>query len=109
MSREHITPSFLGGRLWTLSGMRIARRHGTTTVGTHLATVDREILGSPWLWSPTESVAIVEDACWALARDCWLARKPPLWHLGARRAWRAERAVLQAKRERVIELLDEVR
>lgn len=106
MSSRDTTRSSLSRRLRTSTRLpRIRRRKGA--VGTHLETVDRQILGSPWMWSPTMSVAVVEDTCWALARDCWHARKPPMWRLAARRAWRAEYAQLAAKRERVVELLDE--
>ncbi|GAA2052014.1 hypothetical protein GCM10009839_69070 [Catenulispora yoronensis] len=43
----------------------------------------------------------MEDLCWRLAMDAWRARRPRLWELRWRVAWRAEREVLEAKQRRL--------
>ncbi|HEX5401618.1 MAG TPA: hypothetical protein VFX16_04870 [Pseudonocardiaceae bacterium] len=57
------------------------------------------------LLTPTMRVVVVEDLCWALAREAWLARRPAWWRRAARRAWAEEEAVLDAKQRRLRELV----
>jgi hypothetical protein len=53
--------------------------------------------------SPTLLVLAVEDACWQFASTDHASRRPPWWCRRARASWRAERAVLDAKRLRLAE------
>jgi hypothetical protein len=58
------------------------------------------------LLTPTMRVVVIEDLCWALTRDAWLARRPRWWRLAARQAWAAGRTALAAKQQRLRELAE---
>jgi hypothetical protein len=54
--------------------------------------------------SPTLLVLAVEDACWQFSRADHLGRRPLWYRRRARRQWKAEQAVLDAKRLRLQEM-----
>jgi len=61
--------------------------------------------------SPTLLMAAVEEVCWRVAMDDWLAARPRRWRRRAYAAWAARLADLEEKRERLrilveAELLD---
>jgi hypothetical protein len=53
------------------------------------------------LLTPTMRIVVIEDLCWAMEREAWLARRPRWWRFASRRAWAAEEAPLDAKQERL--------
>ena len=57
--------------------------------------------------SPTLLVLAVEDACWQFALADHAGRRPPWYHRRARKLWKAELAVLDAKRLRLLEMARE--
>ena len=69
--------------------------------GVRLKAVNLTVPVDLGLLTPTMRMVVVEDMCWDLAREAWRARRPPLWRRARRRAWRAEGAVLDAKRDRI--------
>lgn len=74
---------------------------GDDKTGVRLKAVNLTVPADLGLVSPTMRMIVVEDMCWDLAREAWRARRPPLWCRARRRAWRAEGAVLDAKRDRI--------
>jgi hypothetical protein len=79
------------------------------TDGLTLQTVPVSVPADLTLLTPTMRVAVVEDACWALAVAGWRERKPFWWRPAARRAWAAEGRTLHAKRDRVRALVEAAR
>lgn len=57
--------------------------------------------------SPTLLVAAVEDLCWRVATEGWLARRPHRWHRRAYCAWRAQAQWLDQKRLRLTGMVDD--
>ena len=57
--------------------------------------------------SPTLLVAAVEDICWRVAAEGWLARRPHRWHRRAYAAWRAQSQWLEEKRSRLAGMVDD--
>ncbi len=57
--------------------------------------------------SPTLLVAAVEDVCWRVATEGWLARRPHRWHRHAYSAWRAQAQWLDQKRSRLAGIIDD--
>lgn len=57
--------------------------------------------------SPTLLVAAVEDVCWRVAADGWIARRPHRWNRRAYAAWRAQSDWLEQKRERLTAMIDD--
>jgi hypothetical protein len=51
---------------------------------------------------------ITEDFCWQAARADWRTRKPVPWPCTKRRAWRAEKRLLDQKRSRIRDLADDL-
>jgi hypothetical protein len=83
-------------------------------------SVDREgwllLASSGWyvrlsdvLDQPTTAVLAGEDTCWQFAVADWRDRRPRLWRLSARSAWRFEGRRLDTKRERLVEMTRHVR
>ena len=84
---------------------RKASRTSRTGAGPRLTALDRTVPADLRLCSPTVSVAVVEDAYLALTRLAWMTQRPPLWRRRQWQAWRAEGALLDAKRQRIAELV----
>lgn len=59
--------------------------------------------------NPATAMLASEDAVWQMWYAEWQAARPHRWELSAHRAWREEGAVLEAKRQRLIELTGAVR
>jgi hypothetical protein len=57
--------------------------------------------------SPTLMVAALEDLCWRLALIDWSNREPPRKDRARHRAWQAETARLEDKREGIRAMVDE--
>lgn len=57
--------------------------------------------------SPTLLVAAVEDVCWRVATDGWIARRPHRWRRRAYAAWRAQSEWLEQKRQRLTAMVDD--
>jgi hypothetical protein len=57
--------------------------------------------------SPTLLVVAVEDVCWQVARDDWRAGEPSRWHRRAHAAWQEQYQQLEAKRDRLRDLVEE--
>lgn len=57
--------------------------------------------------SPTLLVAAVEDVCWRVATDGWMARRPRRWRRHAYAAWRAQSEWLEQKRQRLTVMIDD--
>jgi|BarGraNGADG00212_1021973.scaffolds.fasta_scaffold64115_1 hypothetical protein len=57
---------------------------------------------------PLISAFVSEDFFWRTAKEAWTQRRPAFWHLRQRSAWRRERGVLDAKRDRVRALAEEL-
>lgn len=72
--------------------------------GMRLQAVGRTVPADLDLLTPTMRVVVIEDLCWALEREAWLARRPAWWRLSARRAWADEQAALDAKQQRLRDL-----
>lgn len=78
------------------------RRAGTPEeCGLEIQTLGQSVAADLDLLTPTMRVVVIEDLCWAMAREAWLARRPGWWRFPARRAWAAEEAALDAKRDRL--------
>lgn len=56
--------------------------------------------------SPTLLRAAVEEVCWRVAMDAWLAARPRRWRLRAYAAWSAQRADLERIREQLRRLVE---
>ncbi len=56
--------------------------------------------------SPTLLRAAVEEVCWRVAMDAWLAARPRRWKLRAYAAWSAQRAELERIREQLRRLVE---
>ncbi|HEV2344153.1 MAG TPA: hypothetical protein VGS97_08685 [Actinocrinis sp.] len=56
--------------------------------------------------SPTLLKAAVEEVCWRVARDAWLAARPSRWRLRAYAAWSAQRAELDRIRDQLRRLVE---
>ena len=51
--------------------------------------------------SPTLLMAAVEEVCWRVSMDAWLAGRPRRWRRRAYAAWAAQLADLEEKREKL--------
>jgi hypothetical protein len=67
----------------------------------HVGAVGVDVIPLLALDRPLVGALVAEDACWQIAVEAWQSRKPLWLHFGARRAWRAERTLLDAKRTRL--------
>lgn len=56
--------------------------------------------------SPTLLRAAVEEVCWRVAMDAWMAARPRRWRLHAYAAWSAQRAELERIREQLRRLVE---
>lgn len=56
--------------------------------------------------SPALLSAAVEEVCWRVAMDAWLAARPRRWRLRAYAAWSAQRAELERIREQLRRLVE---
>ena len=56
--------------------------------------------------SPTLLSAAVEEVCWRVAMDAWLAARPRRWRVRAYAAWSAQRAELERIREQLRRLVE---
>lgn len=56
--------------------------------------------------SPTLLKAAVEEVCWRVAMDAWLAARPRRWRLRAYAAWSAQRVELERIREQLRRLVE---
>jgi hypothetical protein len=56
--------------------------------------------------SPTLLMAAVEEVCWRVSMDAWLAGRPSRWRRRAYTAWAAQLADLEEKRERLRSLVE---
>ena len=56
--------------------------------------------------SPTLLMAAVEEVCWQVSMDAWLAGRPRRWRRRAYAAWAAQLADLERSRERLRSLVD---
>jgi hypothetical protein len=74
--------------------------------GMPMSSVNLTVAADPRLLSPTMRVAVIEDLCWAIAQADWEARRPSWWRRSAWRAWQRERAALDDKRGRVVDLIE---
>lgn len=89
------------------STRRTSRRRGSAEAAPpdpaqlRIAAADASVTIDDVLNSPMISELLAEDSCWCAGMDAWRARRPGLLHLGARRVWRAQRAPLDDKRDRV--------
>lgn len=109
MEKDRISPPSATTRLrqWLTQWFSTRTRDtAPRQAGLRLTTVELTVPADPDLLTPGMRVALVEDACWALAHDWWTERRPPKWHRRERAAWEAERQRLEAKRERVRALVD---
>lgn len=58
---------------------------------------------------PGTAMLAAEDAVWQMWHAEWQQSRPHRWQLRAHRTWREEGALLEAKRQRLIELTGTVR
>jgi hypothetical protein len=70
----------------------------------YLASVDRSVYVFDTMHRPLVSALVGEDFAWRSAVALWRARRPHVWQVSQRRAWRRESAPLDAKRDRIREL-----
>ena len=99
----------IAARIWAVLGGRRSSKSKTPAEGLSLQAVPMHVPADMTMLTPTMRVAVVEDACWALARDAWHEHKPFWWRSAARRAWAAEGRALDAKRDRVRALVEAAR
>lgn len=72
----------------------------------YLQSVDLRVPDQAF-YRPDVAFVVTEDFCWRVAvADCD-RRRPPWWRRRGKDAWRAERAMLRAKRERIRAMADE--
>jgi len=103
-----VRSSGIAGRLWAgLCGRSNAGK--VPADGLSLQAVPMCVPADLTLLTPTMRVAVVEDACWALAMHVWRERKPFRWRTAARREWAAERRTLDTKRDRIHALVQAAR
>ncbi len=57
--------------------------------------------------SPTLLRAAVEEVCWRVAMDSWMAARPRRWRRRAYAAWSAQRAELEKIREHLRRLVED--
>lgn len=76
----------------------VAERPASTEL--YLATVGTHVAPAHYRDRPLFAQLVTEDTCWQFAVAEWQSRKPPLFRLSARRAWREEGSLLDDKRER---------
>jgi len=99
----------IAARMWARLRGRRSGKPTAPVVGLSLQAVPMCVPADMTLLTPTMRVAVVEDACWALAVAAWRERKPFWWRPSARRVWVAEGRALAAKRDRVRALVDVAR
>lgn len=81
-------------------------RRSTADHTLYLQSVDLRVPETA-LFRPEVAFVVTEDFCWRVAvADCD-RRRPPLWRRRGKDAWRVERDVLRAKRERIRAMADE--
>lgn len=92
---------------------RLTRRRATPSEresnDLRLAALDRTIYPSDALNDPALAMLMTEDFCWQAALADWRARRPPRWHRGEHRVWRAEKTLLDEKRARIRDLAGQLR
>ncbi len=72
---------------------------GAPDIRLFLSSVGTSVNGSAVLDDRLLSVIVVEDACWAFARDAWISRQPHSWQRHKLARWHAEHDQLCAQRD----------
>ena len=67
----------------------------------YLPSICVSVRGDQVLEDPVLAAVVVEDMCWGIARDAWLARKPRPWRRRKVARWSAEHEALHEQRERI--------
>lgn len=81
--------------------MDASRRADPTRIVFRLNAISGCVRANQVLDDPRLSRLVVEDSCWALAREDWHIRRPPWWHVRRTRAWRREGFQLMEERETI--------
>ncbi len=85
---------------------RDARKQRRESWNPSFETFGTRIPTSVMAKSPTLLMAAVEEVCWRVSMDAWLAARPRRWRRRAYAVWAAQLADLELKRERLRCLVD---
>ena len=84
-------------------GTRQARREGWNL---RFESIGARIPAAMVVKSPTLLRAAVEEVCWQVAMDSWLATRPRRWRRRAYVAWAAQLKELERRREQLRQLVE---
>lgn len=84
-------------------GTRQARREGWNL---RFESIGARIPAAMVVKSPTLLRAAVEEVCWQVAMDSWLATRPRRWRRRAYAAWAAQLKELERRREQLRQLVE---
>ena len=82
------------------------RRRSGESWNLRFETIGARIPAAMVAKSPTLLKAAVEEVCWRVAMDAWLAARPHRWRRHAYAAWSAQRAELERVREQLRRLVE---
>lgn len=81
--------------------MNNGSRNGVDRFRLYLASVHASVRASDVLEDTLLVSLVVEDTCWRIAEQSWIARQPRRWQLRKVHKWRAERTAVCEQREQV--------
>lgn len=104
--RDHDAPR---GRRRRMLGLRtVPATAAASPDAVRLASSSRCVFAADIVRDPNVAMLVAEDACWQIWSAQSEADRPQPWRLGARARWRAERAELERKRLRLVDLAYDV-